>query len=193
MILKSFKWVMSFSEFNTSQFLWLVGYPNVTHLILQPIPMSMCQNVFSNPIAMIRALRSQCRGLCAIWPQKIHSSAELFYCNVGLFLLTFFTFCYFLLLFLLFVSFVNYFFNYWRFTVCYFILFYLLLVTFINYFLLLRRARGIIFIHCLGGAGAPWFFFLFFYCWGGGGWRLMFFFAFIWHVEGGRERDDFFF
>jgi hypothetical protein len=41
--------------------------------------------------------------------------------------------------------------------------------------------------------GCTLIFFPFFLLLRGKGWRLMFFSAFISHVEGGRERDDFFF
>ncbi len=63
--------------------------------------------------------------------------------SVGLFLLTFFTFCYFLLLFLLLVTSINYF----LLLKVHCLLLFLLLVTFINYFLLLREARGIVVLY----------------------------------------------
>jgi hypothetical protein len=44
---------------------------------------------WSKSIYIILALRSQCRGLWAVWPGKIQRSAELFSHSAGLFLLTY--------------------------------------------------------------------------------------------------------
>ncbi len=68
---------------------------------------------------------------------------------MGLFLLTFFTFCYFLLFFLLLVTSINYFFIVEGSLFVTFLLLFLLFVIFINYFLLLRRARGIVLLYLI--------------------------------------------
>ncbi len=124
---------------------------------------------------MICALRSQCMRLGAVWPPKRDCSAGLFSRSAGLFLLTSFHFLLLFVTFCYYCTFCKLFFYCSRFTVCYFF-------TTCNFHKLLftvEKGQGyyyIIFIHCLKGAGAPWFFFSFFYCWRGGGWRLMFFF-----------------